>query len=63
MGRRGGGVVSTLPFECWRVPQSLEKGGGMHSSTLSVQTTTEIISETVDIFPNMNNFQSDNLQN
>jgi hypothetical protein len=27
LGRRGGGVVSTLPFECWRVPQSLENGG------------------------------------
>jgi hypothetical protein len=27
LGGDGGGVVSTLPFECWRVPQSLEKGG------------------------------------
>jgi hypothetical protein len=27
LGGSGGGVVSTLPFECWRVPQSLEKGG------------------------------------
>ncbi len=27
LGRRGGGEVSILPFECWRVPQSLEKGG------------------------------------
>jgi hypothetical protein len=34
------------------------KRGGMHSSTLPAQTTTYIISDTVDIFPNMKIFQS-----
>ncbi len=36
------------------------KRGGMHSSALPVQTTTYIISENVDIFPNMKKFQYGN---
>jgi hypothetical protein len=35
LGGSGGGVVSTLPFECWRVPQFLEKGGNAFQHIVS----------------------------
>jgi hypothetical protein len=62
LGRSGGGVASICPlsaggfFNPW-------KRGVMHSSTLPAQTTTYIISEIMDIFPNIKCFQSENLQN
>jgi hypothetical protein len=59
---RGGGVASICPLSAGGFLNPW-KSGGMHSSTLPAQTTTYIISENVDIFPNMNNFQYGNLQN
>ncbi len=62
MGRSGGGAASICPLSAGGFLNPWKRGG-MHSSVLPVQTTTFIISETVDIFPNMKSFQSDNLQN
>ncbi len=62
LGRSGGGVVSISPLSAGGFLNPWKRGG-MHSSMLLAQTTIYIISETVDIFPNMKKIQSNNLQN